>query len=393
MKKELPEGWEWKRLGDIGVYINGRAFKPSEWTKTGMPIVRIQNLTNQFKEFNYYNGEADSKYFLKNGDILISWSASLGVFLWERGDAVLNQHIFKAIPDLNIVDKNYFIYAIRNILEDMKKFSHGSTMKHIVKSDFDNTNIPIPPLETQRKIVDILEKAEATQRLRAEVDALIQKLVQSVFLDMFGDPASNPYTWKECSFDKILLKSPQNGLYKSSDFYGDGTPIMRIDSFYDGKIYGLENLKRLKCSESEIERYGLVIEDILINRVNSIEYLGKCGLIEILYEPTVFESNIMRLNIDTEIADPRYITALLCTQYVRNQIMSKAKKAVNQASINQGDVKSLEILLPPIELQNNFAKIIQLMDVLHKKIIHSEKNSADLVRYLMSKAFIGELTI
>ncbi|WP_062398252.1 hypothetical protein [Methanogenium cariaci] len=74
--------------------------------------------------------------------------------------------------------------------------------------------------------------------------------------------------------------------------------------------------------------------------------------------------------------------------------MSKAKKAVNQASINQGgDVKSLEILLPPIELQNNFAKIIQLMDVLHKKIIHSEKNSADLVRYLMSKAFIGELTI
>ena len=165
-RKGLPKEWQRRTLGDVGEYINGKAFKPSEWGETGRPIVRIQNLTETSKDFNYYDGEVDPKYLIKNGDVLISWSASLGVFLWNGGEAVLNQHIFKAIPNEKIVTREFFTYALRVVIEDMKRYTHGSTMKHIVKSDFHNTVIPIPPLDTQRKIVAILDKAEATQRLR-----------------------------------------------------------------------------------------------------------------------------------------------------------------------------------------------------------------------------------
>ena len=83
------------KLKEVADFINGRAFKPEEWGDQGLPIIRIQNLTGSSRVLNYYSGVVDEKYLVKRGDILISWSASLGVYIWEGDDAILNQHIFK----------------------------------------------------------------------------------------------------------------------------------------------------------------------------------------------------------------------------------------------------------------------------------------------------------
>src|SRR5262249_55218422 len=88
---EFPKTWPRKKLGDLGRYINGMAFKPTDWTPDGLPIIRIQNLTDPSKPFNRFAGEAPRRYLVRNGDLLISWSASLGSFIWNRGDAILNQ--------------------------------------------------------------------------------------------------------------------------------------------------------------------------------------------------------------------------------------------------------------------------------------------------------------
>ena len=95
-----------KRLGDIATYINGYAFKPEQWDTNGKPIIRIQNLNNNLAEFNYYNGDINEKYIVNKGDILISWSASIGVYEWQNEEALLNQHIFKV--DFNKIDINNF---------------------------------------------------------------------------------------------------------------------------------------------------------------------------------------------------------------------------------------------------------------------------------------------
>lgn len=127
---DLPQGWELVALGELGDYVNGKAFKPSDWEANGLPIIRIQNLTNAAAPFNYCSGTVEDKYHVRNGDLLISWSATLGAFIWNRGDAILNQHIFRVVVNEERVDKLYLKYAVQSALEELSKRTHGATMRH-----------------------------------------------------------------------------------------------------------------------------------------------------------------------------------------------------------------------------------------------------------------------
>ena len=140
---------EQKRLGDLATYINGYAFKPEDRGKEGLPIIRIQDLTGNTYDLGFYNGDYPEKIEINDGDILISWSASLGVYIWNRGKALLNQHIFKVVFDKEEVNKQYFVFAVKYNLKEMGTKAHGATMKHIVKKDFDNTLVPFPTIEKQ----------------------------------------------------------------------------------------------------------------------------------------------------------------------------------------------------------------------------------------------------
>ncbi|GHV18035.1 hypothetical protein FACS189425_05690 [Clostridia bacterium] len=119
------------KLGDIATFINGFAFKPTDWGNEGLPIIRIQNLTGSSNEVNYYSGEYPERVEVSDGDVLISWSASLGVYVWKGAKAVLNQHIFKVAFDKGEIDKMYFVYAVQEKIAEMVSKTHGSTMKHI----------------------------------------------------------------------------------------------------------------------------------------------------------------------------------------------------------------------------------------------------------------------
>ena len=117
------------RLGDIATYINGYAFKPTDWSNEGVPIIRIQDLTGNSYQANRYNGKYDAKYEVNYGDVLISWSASLGVYVWTGEKAVLNQHIFKVQFDKAEVDKNFFVHQVECILSNASNEAHGATIK------------------------------------------------------------------------------------------------------------------------------------------------------------------------------------------------------------------------------------------------------------------------
>ena len=149
---------EQKRLGDVATYINGYPFKPEDRGTIGLPIIRIQDLTGNAYDLGFYNGKYPDRIEINDEDVLISWSASLGVYIWDRGKALLNQHIFKVVFDKADVDKKYFVYAVQHKLKEMESKTHGATMKHIVKKDFDNTLIPFPSLEQQREVADNLRE-------------------------------------------------------------------------------------------------------------------------------------------------------------------------------------------------------------------------------------------
>ncbi|HHG6474227.1 TPA: restriction endonuclease subunit S, partial [Streptococcus pneumoniae] len=149
------------KLGEVATFINGYAFKPQDWSSEGKEIIRIQNLTKTSTEINYYSGTIDKKYIVEAGDILISWSGTLGVFQWRGRSAVLNQHIFKVVFDKIDIDKSYFKYVVEKGLQDAVKHTHGSTMKHLTKKYFDNIIVPYTNLGEQQRIaseLDLLSK-------------------------------------------------------------------------------------------------------------------------------------------------------------------------------------------------------------------------------------------
>lgn len=251
--------------------------------------------------------------------------------------------------------------------------------------------IPLPPLAEQKRIAGILDAADALRAKRRESLAQLDTLLQSTFLTLFGDPVANPMGWPTGSLGEVIKFGPQNGLYKPSKDYGSGTRILRIDGFYDGLVTDIGSLKRVRISEKECETYGLAADEIVINRVNSRKYLGKCAIIPSLDEPTVYESNMMRLSVDITRIHPRFLVEFLQTQFIKNQILTAAKDAVNQSSINQKDIKSFQILVPPLDLQNRFAAIVESVE---RQKARQRAHLAELdalFASLQSRAFSGEL--
>jgi type I restriction enzyme S subunit len=267
----------------------------------------------------------------------------------------------------------------------------GSTRQTLNTTSIAAAMIPVPALAEQRRIAEILDKADALRANRRAGVAQFDILGQSIFLEMFGDPVTNPKRWPVERLGGLISLGPQNGLYKPASDYGSGTPILRIDAFYDGVVTSLSGLKRVRLSDREKSLYGLQPGDIVINRVNSREYLGKSALIPFLPEPVVFESNMMRFGLDQARIDSVFLIRLLQTKRVRAHILSAAKDAVNQSSINQQDVKSIPVMLPPLKDQRRFAQLVKAANGCAERQRTQLQALDCLFASLQHRAFRGEL--
>lgn len=164
---KIPQKWRLSKVKYLARYMNGYPFKPDDWADTGVPIIRIQDLTNSESSPNFYQGEAPTRYRLRDGDILISWSASLGVFVWNGGDAWLNQHIFKVSVNEDVIARAYFPWLADWFIQQLQNYVHGSTMQHLTADAFGSFPVLLPIHGTQKAIVSFLVSETA------DIDALI----------------------------------------------------------------------------------------------------------------------------------------------------------------------------------------------------------------------------
>lgn len=172
LEAQLPRGWAWVAIGETGEYINGFAFKPGHRESTGLPIVRIQNLTDESKPLNTTTLNVPSDYKIDSGDMLVSWSATLDVFVWRRGPALVNQHIFKVVPDERVVSKELLFHWLGRAIQQLQETEHlhGSTMMHINRGPFMAHLVPLPPPPEQTRIAAKLEE------LLSDLDAGVAEL-------------------------------------------------------------------------------------------------------------------------------------------------------------------------------------------------------------------------
>lgn len=343
---------EQKRLGDLATYINGYAFKPEDRGKEGLPIIRIQDLTGNAYDLGYYNGNYPEKIEINDDDILISWSASLGVYIWNRGKALLNQHIFKVVFDKIEVNKQYFVFAVKYNLKEMEKKAHGATMKHIVKKDFDNTLIPFPSIEKQAVIAEILSKVAAIIAARKQELQKLDDLTRARFVEMFGVYPTNPLGWEEGTIRDIVA----DVRYGSSRAAVDGGkyPYLRMNNITYGGELDLSDIKHIDVPDNELEKCTVRRGDVLFNRTNSKELVGKTCVYD-RDEMMVLAGFVIRVRVTDRIL-PEFLSAFLNTEFSKQMLFSMCKTAIGQANINAQELQNIRIYIPPIELQQQFTQ-------------------------------------
>ena len=155
-----PSSWKRTSLGSIAQYINGYAFKPEDWREYGTPIIRIAQMNDPDADFDSYPGVIPPQYRIDDGDLLFSWSATLMTLIWDRGPAYLNQHIFKVVPKIE-TDRDYLHHLLDYSMDALAGQTHGTTMKHIKRSDLLPLAVALPPLPEQRRIAEILDNLDS----------------------------------------------------------------------------------------------------------------------------------------------------------------------------------------------------------------------------------------
>ena len=370
-----------KRLGDIATYVNGYAFKPSDRGDKGLPIIRIQDLTGNSYDLGYYDGVYPSKIEVNDGDILISWSGSLGIYIWNHGKALLNQHIFKVVFDKEEVNKQYYVFAVQYKLQEMISKTHGATMKHIVKKDFNNILIPVPTLEMQSKMASVLSKINTIISARQKQIKMLDELIKARFVEMFGDLKINEKRWNSKTFEEmsVLITDGEHATPRRTT---EGIYLLSARNVLNHS-FQLEDVDYIDQEEYDRIARRIVPKkgDVLVSCSGTV---GRCCSV-----PPNFKFQMVRsvalIRFNDEI-NPLFAEYMIASDYIQEQI-NRCKTISSQANLFQGKIKMLRGFIPPIELQNEFADFVKQVDKSKLAIQKSLDKLEILKNSLMQKYF------
>ena len=416
----LPTSWASCSLLECADFVRGVTYTKGDALSAGntgtIPILRANNIQAQTFDWNDLVHVPESLVSkdqeLQIGDVVIATSSGslsvVGKAAQVRSEIRASFGAFCGVlrPHPQIQARYYgHFFSSAHYRSAVSDLARGVNINNLKRDHFQAIQIPIAPLAEQKRIADkldtVLTRVDAVNTRLARVAPLLKRFRQSVLAAAFTGRLTNvaatalPSSWQTVTLGSLITHGPKNGLYKPSSAYGDGVRILRIDSFYDGKVSDWGGLRLLSVDSSELKQFGLKNGDIVINRVNSIEYLGKCALIEGLQGECVFESNMMKFRLSSELANPHFVRAWLCSEDARTQIVGKAKHAVNQASINQSDVCSLKLQLPPLSEQTEIVRRVETLfafaDRLEARLAQAQAAATRLTPALLAKAFRGEL--
>lgn len=371
------------RLGDAATYINGYAFKPEDRGTEGLPIIRIQDLTGNAYDLGFYSGEYPEKIEINNGDVLISWSASLGVYIWDKGKALLNQHIFKVVFDKVEIDKQFFVYAVHYKLREMESKTHGATMKHIVKREFDNIKIPYPNMETQCEIADKIAKVESAIKRRKEELQLLDSLIKSRFVEMFGDTLCNDKGWPIYTLDTIsssrlgkMLDAKRNTGRNSFPYLAN----FNVQWFE----FDLSELHEMDFNDADREEFSLKDGDLLVTEGGEV---GRCAIWHNEVTDCYFQKALHRVRCDKNIILPEYLAWWFKFHSDFNGFEDIVGGKATIAHLPGVKLKKLQIEVPDINVQKDFVSFWREIDKLKSVGRKSIGGFQTLLGNLMQKYF------
>ena len=381
---------EYRTLGTVATYINGRAFKPSEWEQNGLPIIRIQNLNDEDASYNYCSQSLDEKFKVKKGDLLFAWSASLGAHIWNKDNAWLNQHIFKVIPDKD-VNKMFLYYYLCKVTMELSSKAHGTGMVHITKKPFMNTIIPLPPLAEQERIVAKIEELfskldNAVETLKA-TKVQLEVYKQTVLYEAFSN-LSDTVDMQEIA----TMIDPQPSHRTPPEVVG-GIPYIGIgDIDYDNNIIKFDSARKVSASvlAEHLSRYTISKGDFVMGKIGTI---GKPYRIPIPQEYAL-SANVILIQPNHELILPDFLYWQFSSHHVTSQLL-KGANATSQPAFGIKKSRLLKIKMCDFEQQRAINLDIESKISVYESIAHTVEKSLEeasaMRQSILKQAFEGRL--
>lgn len=393
---ELPSGWHQTSVGSVAELLNGKAFKPSDWSKEGLPIVRIQNLNNSKSSYNRYAGEVATRFLIDSGDLLFAWSGtpgtSFGAHVWNGGPAVLNQHIFNMRFDENLLDKAFFRLAINQKLDELiGKARGGVGLRHVTKGKFEETQIPVPPLTEQRRIVAKIDSLSAKSRRARDnlshVPRLVEKFKQAILATAFRGNFVRLDAICEIQSGLALGKQRSQSATLSS------VPYLRVANVQRGSL-DLSSIKQTAATSAEVERLMLRPGDILMNEGGDRDKLGRGWVWEGQIQGCIHQNHVFRLRLREQSFPPRYVS-YYTNEIGRRYFLDEGTQTTNLASVSKSKLAAMPIPVPTVkealEIVQRIETAFAWIDRLAAEASSARKLIDNLDQAVLAKAFRGEL--
>ncbi|WP_278617919.1 restriction endonuclease subunit S [Ectopseudomonas oleovorans] len=368
--RDIPEYYE----GDI------------PWIKSGDLRENIVTSATEFISQEAIN--KSSAKIVSQGAILVAmYGATVGRMALLGIDAATNQAVCNVVPDASKADTKYVYYALLSKVPDFLRSAIGGAQPNISQGLIRSTEIPLPPLPEQKRIAAILDKADAIRRKRQQAIQLADDFLRAVFLDMFGDPVTNPKGFPVGTIRDLVDTANYGSSAKASETEGE-FPMLRMGNItYSGAI-DFSGLKYVDLSKKDQPKYLVEKGDLLFNRTNSKELVGKTAVYD-RDDVAAIAGYLIRVRMN-EKGNSYYVSGYLNSTHGKSTLQSMCKSIVGMANINAQEMQNIQILLPPIEIQNKYAAIFQTTKQRLRSQSQSEGNLADLFSAISQKAFRGE---
>lgn len=383
--------FEIKSLGTVATYVNGRAFKPDEWESDGLPIIRIQNLTDSTAKYNFSSALHDERFRVQNGDLLFAWSASLGAHIWRGGDAWLNQHIFKVIPNDGI-EKMYLYYYLCNVVAELYSKTHGSGMVHITKGPFMSTPIPIPSVTEQKFIVARIEElfseldngVETLRKTKQQLAVYRQSAMNTVFQSVLQDAVTTP-------MGEVLSSIEGGKSFKCEEHPPHATEygIVKVSAVTWG-TYNEEESKT--CLPNQfIESKRIKKGDFLFSRANTLELVGNCVVVENVSKNLMLSDKILRFHFKDSVI-PKYVMYYLRTHEGKKQIQEfSTGNQESMRNIGQDRIKRITVPMCSTVIQDSAVHEIEarlsVCDGIEKAVDMALQQAKAMRQSILKQAF------
>jgi len=395
MSKAL-NSWENIKLKEICNFINGDAYKDTDWSSKGVPIVRIQNLNNVNKPFNYWSGSLENRITIDNGDLLLAWSGtpgtSFGAHIWNRGFALLNQHIFKVIYDDKKANPLWLKYAINQILDIMIEKSHGAVgLRHVTKSTVENLEILLPHIDEQNRIVKIIEEkltaVEKAKKANEEQMLIIEKLFDSYIESIYKKE-----NWNKVKLGDVAIINPttRGKIPDDNEMRVSFIPMSAVDA-----IVGIiKNVEYKKLSEVRKGYTYFENNDVLFAKITPCMENGKSAIAKDLQNKIGFGSTEFHIIKPTENILPEWIHYFIRQKKYLINAKNYMTGSVGQQRLPDDYLYNTQIPLPPLEEQKKYVAMLkkkqEILNIICGNVAEQSTFINALSPSILRKAFNGE---